>query len=37
MTLKQQIGAQRLFALTVVVMRAVAAGSTPAAAQAVIA
>jgi hypothetical protein len=37
MTLKQRIGAQRLFALTVVVMSAVAAGSTPAAAQAVIA
>jgi Domain of unknown function (DUF305) len=37
MTLKQQIGAQRLFALTVVVMGVVAAASTPAAAQAVIA
>jgi hypothetical protein len=37
MTLKQQIGAQRLFALTVVVMGIVAADSTPAVAQAVIA
>jgi uncharacterized protein (DUF305 family) len=37
MNLKQRIGAQWLFALTVVVMRAVAANSTPAAAQAVIA
>jgi Domain of unknown function (DUF305) len=35
MTLKQRIGAQRLFALTVVVMGVVAADSTPAAAQAV--
>jgi hypothetical protein len=37
MTLKHRIGAQRLFALTVVVMGVVAADSTPAAAQAVIA